>query len=116
MSADKWSDRNKWLNAFRTAICARTHGLIRGLSVDVTDDDHIVIQGSARSYHSIQLVIHVTRQFEAESGLVRQVKLLLTIEGKSLELAVPRSLSGTSTTQSTPVVRRRTGLTVAAGR
>ena len=88
MSHDQWSDRNESLNALCSAIQQGTHGLILNLSLDMIDDDCVVVRGDSRSYYGVQLAILTTKLFVARHCLGGETRLSLTVSGISVELVV----------------------------
>jgi hypothetical protein len=90
MRLQRWSDRNESLNAIVRAIQQGTHGLIRDLSRDLTDDDCVVVQGVSLSYSGVQLAIHATQQFGAAHLVLSETRLLVCINRSTLELVLLR--------------------------
>ena len=88
MSFDSEGDRNELLNAFRTAIHDGTRGLIRGLSIELTGDDRIVVRGSSQRYYGVQLAIHTTYEFADADPLFPESRLLLNVDGEPLVLVI----------------------------
>ncbi|MEZ6131268.1 MAG: hypothetical protein R3C59_21545 [Planctomycetaceae bacterium] len=115
MPLHRWSDRNESLNALGLAIRQGTHGQIRDLSIDLTDDDCIVVRGDSRSYYGVQLAIHATQQFGASHPSLPETRLLVRVDGSTLELVVLRGTSDESReSPSTHDADRRPQLTAAA--
>ncbi len=88
MPLDQWSDRNEAINALGRAIRQGTHGRIRELSLDLTDDSLVVVRGVSCTYYGVQLAIHATQQFVAAHSLHSRTRLLVSIDGSPLELVV----------------------------
>lgn len=110
-----WSDRNESLNALGLAIQQGTHGLIRSLSIDLADDDCVVVRGVSRNYYGVQLAIHATQQFGASHPSFSETRLLVRVDGSTLELVVLRGTSDESReSPSTHDAERRPQFTAAA--
>ena len=111
----QWSDRNESLNSLRLTIEKSTHGLIRELSLELSDDDCALVRGVSRSFYGVQLAIHATQRFGAECCLHPETRLLIRVDGAMLELIVlRRSDQQLQTSLSTRVAGRRPQLTGAA--
>lgn len=93
MSLEQWSERNELLNAFRESIQHSTRGLISDLSVDLTDDNCVVLSATSRNYHVAQLVIQATKSFADKHPLFPETRLLLGVDGSTLALVVPHTPS-----------------------
>ncbi len=88
MSLRQWSERNELLNAFRESIQQGTRGLISELSVDLTDDNCVVLSATSRNYHVVQLVIQATKLFADKHPFLSETRLLLGVDGSTLALVV----------------------------
>lgn len=88
MSLDQWSDQNESLNALCEVIQRGTHGLIRNLSLDLTEDDRVGIRGNCRSYYSVQLVIHTTQNLGDKYCLFGATHLSLSLNGTAMKFVV----------------------------
>ena len=115
MPLHRWSDRNESLNALGFAIQQCTHGLIRDLTIDLTDDDCIVVRGVSRSYYGVQLAIHATQQFGASHPALPETRLHVRVDGSTLKFVVLRGSGDVpQRAPSTHDAERRPQLTAAA--
>lgn len=115
MSLHQWSDRNGSLDALGLAIRHGSHGLIRDLSVDLADDDSIVVRGVSRSYYGVQLAIHATQQFGATHPRLPETRLRIRVDTAMLELVVLQpEHDEAKESPSADVAESRSQLTVAA--
>jgi len=96
---DQWSERNESLNALCAAIHQGAHGLIRNLSVDLSGDDCVVVRGASHSYYGVQLAIQATKRFGDKHRLFIATQLLLTVNGRAVELAVTHSANDEAATE-----------------
>jgi len=113
MPHERWNHRSESLNAFDLVIRKVTHGLIDGLSIDVTDEGCVVVRCISRSYYGAQLAARAARQFSAEHLLHHDIRLLVHVGRSSLELVIRAAEHGDiDETLSTPVAECRSQLTI----